>query len=85
MPVMMVKRDNDWCFLCNNRKEKSTAISYVFGNEHVKNETHFIRICMDCLKRAVNVAEGNKLIANITESKRIKRFNVPSTQQVNKE
>jgi len=66
MSVNMMKRENDWCFLCMKRRPKLVAINYEFSDERNKTETQFIRICLDCLKRADRIIGDNKIPVNTT-------------------
>ena len=64
MAVTMIKRENDWCFLCEQRRNRLVAINYPFENENQKNQTQFIRVCLDCLKRAMKITDDNKIPIN---------------------
>jgi len=65
MSASMMKREEDWCFLCLTRKTKLVAICYSLDSETQRNKTQFIRICTDCIKRALKITEDNKIEANI--------------------
>jgi len=41
MTTVVVKRENDWCYLCSRRKNKLVGISYELKNESEKNENNF--------------------------------------------
>ena len=62
--ALMIKRENDWCFICQKRKARLVGINYETRTESEKIEVKFIRVCLDCLKRASKIAEDNKLPIN---------------------
>jgi hypothetical protein len=65
MPLM-VRRDSDWCFICQKRKNKLVGINYELRADNEKADVHFIRICSECLKRALKISEDNRLPVNMS-------------------
>jgi hypothetical protein len=64
------KHDNyyDWCHICGKRSDMTADIWYPKKAESATNEQHlarrgkdicYIRICMKCAKRIVQVCENN--------------------------
>ena len=49
--TVVVKREDDWCFLCDRRRHKLVGISYEIKTDSDKGDTHFLRICSECVKR----------------------------------
>jgi hypothetical protein len=60
----MIKREDDWCFICESRKSKLIAINFKVETEDKKSRYQFIRICLDCLKRSIKIIEDNKIHVN---------------------
>jgi hypothetical protein len=71
--AMMIKRDDDWCFICQKRKSKLVGINYEYKTDNEKTDVRFIRICLDCLKRASKMIEDNRLPINASVDSNEKR------------
>lgn len=65
---VVVKRDNDWCFLCTIRKKKLVGISYEQKNEEDRPATYFLRICKDCLSKIQKVMDDKSVVPNAIAS-----------------
>jgi hypothetical protein len=60
----MIKRQYDWCFICQKRRNTLIAISYekiVEGTAPIKE---FIRICTECIDKAKKIADDKKIPIN---------------------
>lgn len=46
----------DWCHLCGKRVSYSADIWYPENAEHDKENTQYIRICVECAKEIMDAA-----------------------------